>query len=327
MIGVRDDDRQYRRGMVLGLTMAEIMLLLIFLLLLLLSAKLLADRKAVTDAVSERDRAIAAKVEAEKKLAALDPILREIKRKNSEAYSILEEWQKAQEEFAETQKKLEEAQSAMELLEPVKKNKPDMNNVEAKAEAQRLIEVAQALERQAAEMSPDANPKEALEHLQEAAMVGDMALKSGKTPGDLIAGATCQKDLSQCKQSNVDMANKLALKGGTLPSCWVNDITGRPQYIFTAFLRPDGIYLQDNKIPGREAEQAKLPIAPLTFGRAYQASEFVHAGEKILQWSDQQKPACRFYVRIVDELPNDKLLYRQLSERGVERVFFPFPVN
>lgn len=298
MIGVREQDRQYRRGMVLGLTMAEIMLLLIFLLLLLLAAKLLADRKAVADAIEERDRAVAAKEDAEKKAAELEAVLRELKRKDSQQYDLFTEWQKATKELAETKEKLEEAETATELLEPVTK--------------------------QAAEMSPDADPKQAMQHLQEAAMVGHQALSSGKSPDDLIAGAACQKDLQQCQASNAEVSKRLAAKGGTLPSCWVDE-NNRSQYIFNAEITDAGIILHDNKVAGHEEEQANLPIAPLKLERLYQSREFILDGQKLLEWSDSR--ACRFYVRLIDRMSNDKQRYKHLSEQGVQKVFYVLPDN
>src|SRR4051794_33548908 len=99
MIGAREEDRQYRRGMVLGLTMAEIMLLLIFLLLLILAAKLVFDQKKI-------EAAETARIAAEKKLAFLDPILNQFKTGDPSTYNILQEWQKKQEEFAETERQL-----------------------------------------------------------------------------------------------------------------------------------------------------------------------------------------------------------------------------
>lgn len=327
MIGVQEGDRQYRRGMVLGLTMAEIMLLLIFLLLLLLSAKLLSDRARIAEAERQRDEAVGAKIAAEEKYALLERKLGLEKLSEKAEIDIIDELRKAEKKAAETERKYEEAKSALELLEPVRKKNPAMTNEEAKAEVERLVKVAEQIERQASELSLGAGPREALDHFQKAAMVGDMALKSGKSPGELIAGATCQNDLQQCQASNVSIAQQLALKGGTLPSCWIDPKTLRPQYIFTAYLRDDGIYLHDNKVKDREAEQAALPIAPLAFGRAFQATEFVQAGQNLFRWSDARDPACRFYVRLLDETSNDKVLYKTLKEKGVERVFFTLPTN
>ena len=306
MLGVEEGDRQYRRGMVLGLTMAEIMLLLIFLLLLLLSAKLLDDRKLIAEAERERDTAVAAQRAAEEKATNLEELLGPEKVHEKMIYEIFDELQKAEKRASESERKYEEAKSALEVLEPVRKD--NMSTPDAVKEAKRLLETAQALERQAAEMSPGASPEEALENFQEAAMLGQQAKAAGPS------GPACQTDLNQCQASNIEMSRKLALKGGTLPSCWIDGKTGKPQYIFDAHLRPDGIYLVDNKVPGREADQAKLPIAPLSFDRPYQAAAFVQAGHNLYRWSDSQDPACRFYVRIFDELPNDKSLYRELSE-------------
>jgi hypothetical protein len=321
MIGVQEGDRQYRRGMVLGLTMAEIMLLLIFLLLLLLSAKLLDDRKLIAEAEKQRDEAVAAQLAAEEKSANLEKLLGPEKVNDKTIYQIFDEWQKAEKRADENERKYEEAKSALEVLEPVRKDKPAMTSEEAAAEAKRLIETAQSVERQAAEMSPGADPKDALDHLQEAAMIGQQAMAEGPDS----SGVTCQKDLNQCQASNIDMSRRLALKGGTLPSCWIDGKTGRPQYIFDAELTDRGIILHDNRVVNREKEQAALPISPLAVERLYQSGEFVAAGQKLFQWSDSQDPACRFYVRLIDRTSNDKFIYKALKEKGVERVFYTLP--
>jgi len=319
MLGAREEDRQYRRGMVLGLTMAEIMLLLIFLLLLILAAKLVFDQKKV-------DEEIAARIAAEKKLVFLEPILNQLKQDETNAYNILQEWQKRQEQFAETERQLEEAKSAMELLEPLKKEK-QLDAGKAKEEAARLIKIAQKLEQQAREIAPGADPEEAIDRLQEAAMVGSQALQSGQSPADLVAGATCQKDLQQCQASNQGLGQQLARAQGTLPSCWLDGMTGKTQFIFTAVLKDNGIYLYDNKVPGRETDQAKLPISPLAFDRAYQSGEFIRAGQPLFHWSDAQDPKCRFYVLLKDQTGNDKQTYQTLKERGVEQVFFTLRIQ
>src|SRR4051812_25040938 len=120
MIGASEEDRQYRRGVVLGLTMAEIMLLLIFLLLLILAAKLVEERKFAEAAAQERDLAVVEKLEAEKKLASLEPLLEEIRRTNTKDYDITKEYQKVKEEAEEAKKQLAEAKSVMEILQEVK---------------------------------------------------------------------------------------------------------------------------------------------------------------------------------------------------------------
>jgi hypothetical protein len=100
-------------------------------------------------------------------------------------------------------------------------------------------------------------------------------------------------------------------------------LTGDTQCLFTAYLRYEGIYLEEINVPGREQDCAKLPLAPLAAGRLYSAAEFVADGQSIFRWSDKQEPACRFYVRAIDQTSNDdKDRYVRLKEKGVERVFY-----
>ncbi len=328
MIGASEDDRQYRRGMVLGLTMAEIMLLLIFLLLLILAARLFEEQKIAKAYLEQRDKAIAEKAELERKVADLEPLLEQLRRVNAKEFDITKEYQKAKEEAEAAKKELQEAKSAMEILEEITKDKPDLSKEAAAREAQRLAELGREMEQESARMFPEVSAEEAVDEMTKTAEVGKQVLASGKSPDELIAGAACQSTLDQCKKGNRDLANQLAKKGGTLPSCWIDGAKGgKPQYIFTATLRDDGIYLSDNHVPGREADQSALPIAPLQFDRAYRAPEFVADGSNLFHWSDRQDPPCRFYVRLVDDTSNDKALYKNLKEKGVERVFFTLPTN
>ena len=325
MIGSREADRQYQRGMVLGLTMAEIMLLLIFLLLLLLAAKLVADSELLAEAERQRDDAVAAQIDTEQKYAFLEPILSQLKLKEKSTYDILQEWQKKQDKFADAERQVAEAKSAMELLEPVKKDNPGITNEDAKKEIERLAAIGREMEQQAKAFMPAAEPEAAIDHLKKAAEVGDGIMKSGKSPEDLLASAaSCGKELKQCNANYSQLATISTT--GTKPSCWVDPETKKPQYIFTAYLKDDGIYLRDNKVPGREAEQAGLPIAPLQFESAYEPREFTSAGQPIYAWSDGRDPSCRFYVRIEDQTGGDKDRYKRLYN-GVSNVFYPYDPN
>jgi hypothetical protein len=329
MIGASESDRQYRRGMVLGLTMAEIMLLLIFLLLLILAARLIEERKAAHRAILARDKAVTEKTDAENKLAEAQKQLDDLRRANPEGFDITKEYEKAikRAEKAEKDAKVaieerDKAKSAIDKLKEVTKDKPKMTDEEAIQEVKRLAELGKQIEQQAAAMLPGAMPEDAMRHFQDSAKVGDPALKSGKSPEELIAGATCQQDLDQCKQGNIDLSTRLAQKGGTLPSCWIDGIDGSTQFIFIATLRNDGIYLEENPMPGREADRADLPIAPLRLNHVYEPNSFVRDGTNLFNWSTKQEPQCRFYVRLRDETSNDKARYKALKERGVEQIFY-----
>jgi hypothetical protein len=112
--------------------------------------------------------------------------------------------------------------------------------------------------------------------------------------------------------------------GGTLPPCWIDD-SGKGQYIFDATLRDDGIYLKDNEVPGKEDQQAELPIDKFKFDTPYDATGFANAGRRLRVWSDSKE--CRFYVRLIDETGDDmKDTYKELRD-GVETVFYIFQVK
>jgi hypothetical protein len=316
--------------MVLGLTMAEIMLLLIFLLLLILAARLVEERKAAILAIIERDKAVTEKTNAENRLAEVQKLLDDLNNENPEGVDIAKEYEKAVEREKQAKKDAEAAikerdkvKSAMNKLKEVTKDKPKLTDEEAMQEVKRLAELGKQIEQQAGAMSPGAKPEDAIRHFQDSAKAGDPIIKSGKLPDELIAGAMCQSTLDQCKQSNRDLTVKLAQKGGTLPSCWTDDVNGgATQYIFIATLQNDGIYLEDNPVPGREADRTALPITPLRLNHRYEPADFVRDGTNLFNWSKKQDPQCRFYVRLKDRTSNDKTRYKALKERGVEQIFY-----
>jgi hypothetical protein len=85
-----------------------------------------------------------------------------------------------------------------------------------------MADIGRATQKLAEEFSPGAKPDEALGQLRKAASIGEAAIKSGKSPEDLLAGASCSKDLEISRTSNLKLTGDLAKKGGTLPSCWVD---------------------------------------------------------------------------------------------------------
>jgi hypothetical protein len=334
--GARDDDRQYRRGVVLGLTMAEIMLLLIFLLLLILGAKMVHERRAFME--SEK-----ARKEAQLKLE-------EVEKANPDTFKLVEDYRKLEAEHAALKAEMLRDQTVMDLFQTFHENNKKLTEDEAAVEMARLAELgteAQALakrlaptvvpekaaeemarlaeigkkaEEAAEKLEPQAEREEAIQHLMDAAEVGNAAMKDGATPEEIAKNASCSTDLKTCMSTNDGLSVSLAKKGGTLPSCWRDPLTQSIQYIFTAYLRSDGIVLEAIENAGRD--RSTLPLGSLEAGKVYSREDFVAAGQAMYQWSERQNPACRFYVRAVDETGADKEKYVSLKEKGVEQIFF-----
>lgn len=104
---ITSERKGYGRGLILGLTMAETFLLLVFCLLLVAAAALAAQRKIATDAMAERDMAIA-------ELAAKRPDVMETQRE-------LRKLQEQNRLLVESNKLLEQTIAAVpsEILERV----------------------------------------------------------------------------------------------------------------------------------------------------------------------------------------------------------------
>jgi hypothetical protein len=323
MMDVREQDRQYRRGMVLGLTMAEIMLLLIFLLLLILAVRFVEERRIADQRIVELNT-------ANKRVSDLEERVRLLGGNDKVKIKITEEYIKVKAENEKLEREKAEAMPALKAVEEIVTNSESMSKEAAAAEAKRLAEIGKKIEAQAkAQADPGTDPKKAVEDYMAAAKAGDAVRKSGKSLSDIMAQQSCSVDLQSCIASNEKLSHKIAAKSGTLPSCWSDPITQDTQYLFMAHLKDDGIWLQDEQPSSEAAAKAKpdLPAHNLVVGRSYSASEFADAGRALLTWSDKQTPPCRLYVKVIDETGNDKNFYVRLKERGVEQVFYIRKVN
>lgn len=313
MLNSADDDRQYRRGVVLGFTMAEILLLLIFLLMLLLAGKLLEEKKAREVLVSERDAAV-------KEVSQLKPIVEALKQASNQGYDITKDYVRVKQALDAANAQVEKSRQAMELLEEIKKENPKISDEEASDRLKEQFELGKATQQQLADFDPGNAPDDAFRKLIKQAAIGKEVIKTGKEPEDLLANAAmCSSQLQSCKGQVSNLSRSL---GGTLPSCWIDE-SGKSQYIFDARLQSDGIYLSDNKVPGHEADQAALPISDLRFGSPYEGGAIISDGAKLLAWSNAH--GCRFYIRVYDRTGvSEKDRYKELMD-GVGKVFYLFP--
>lgn len=280
------DDRHYRRGVVLGLTMAEILLLLTFLLMLLFAAEMGREKAAFRAVEKERDTAKARVVE-------LEPVAKAMASLGSSAFDITKEYIKTKQKLAEAEIKLGEAKDAIELAEAAK------------------------------EMSaPDNNAKDAIEAYKQAAKLGAAVRAAGGSAESLASSAAiCTTELKSCQGQTAYLNRRLneQIGGFGLPPCWAN-AEGRVQYIFDTRMTDQGIVLADNKVLGREKDQAALPLSSARFNVALEPAAFAATMMPLRSWSEEHE--CRFYVRLVDDLAEGgRERYKELR-RSVEGSFY-----
>ncbi len=98
------DDHQFRRGVVLGLTFAEVLLLLLFVLMLILASRLFSTR-------AELQREVTRRSTAEHALSVLKPLLQKLGTP-ADKFDITKEWVRLQDEA-------EQAKAALKASKPV----------------------------------------------------------------------------------------------------------------------------------------------------------------------------------------------------------------
>ncbi len=312
MIGSARDDRQFRRGVVLGLTMAEALLLLIFLLMLILAIKLKGQSTEIAKLEQE-------KIEAQSTLAAIQPILDKLPKQQK--FDITQDYVRMKQQLDLANARLKDAELSVDLINQAAAALPDMKPEDAaKALINQAIIGRQALDA-AKKLAPDVPPDQAVQALLQAAQIGQAVSSASETPQQLLAtAATCRSDLQSCQNQTVYLNSRLNAKTGgfDLPPCWV-DRGGKIQYIFDASLLDDGIEIDDNSIGGREADQAKLPLGHVRYRAPMSRGEFSEAFQPLLNWSNQH--GCRFYVRLYDDMKTaDRSDYKSL--RGTVEGYF-----
>src|SRR6185436_10827866 len=100
MIGSARDDKQFRRGVVLGLTMAEALLLLIFLLMLILGVRLKTQSTQIAELEKARD-------EAQSSLVAIQPFMDKLSK--NEKFDISKDYERVQQQLADANARLRDA--------------------------------------------------------------------------------------------------------------------------------------------------------------------------------------------------------------------------
>ena len=88
------------------------------------------------------------------------------------------------------------------------------------------------------------------------------------------------------------------------------------------FITDTGILIQDNDTPGREADKKSLPLSGVKFGTRLPEQEFSSGVRPIFNWSDQQRPTCRFYVGIYDQSGETSKLTYKAERQAIEDNFY-----
>jgi hypothetical protein len=343
-VGLAQQDRSYRRGLVLGLTMAEIVVLIIFALLLALAADLavreerirVLERLAV-DAAPAR-QALAALQEQFPQAQNFDDLFIELKVAVEQAKSLGQ----SQQQLAVAVAKAKEAEKNARMAKAVEQQFP-----KARTPEELMVELRQVLEQAHQQAETRKELESAKAELQEAAAdaglgrdLREAAKAAGKEPRDMVAIASAavrdgdprvregelQREVATLKGQLVNLRGKLAAvgKGTEMPACWASPETGRPEYIFDIALKSAAFVIRDRKLPHRVADQAVLPLQGMVFDQDMAPRAFETQTDALYRWS--VKHECRFFVRAFDLTgPTEKDVYKR-QMRSVDARFYKLEV-
>lgn len=292
----------YRRGLVLGFTLAEVAVLIIFALLLALSWHLAAKEKKIdglSQTLKEREAAVV-------KLTEHKRVLEERVARGDDFDDLFRELEQVKEQRAVG----EQANVALrEKVETLKEKNEVLEDRTAITE--KLMKIARK-----AGMSAE-DPEKTFEKFA-SQLEGLKKIKEEMKAAGLDDSQT--KDFLRNAQRKLDGLGK----GTEMPACWTSRDTGKPEYIFNTALTSVGIIIQDNTLPHRVEEQAQLPLLAMVFNKEVRPEQFQVITRAVYDWSVKKK--CRFFVRVYDlTKEGEKKLYKY-HLRTVGEHFYYFEV-
>jgi hypothetical protein len=292
----------YRRGLVLGLTVAESMLLILFALLLALGAVLMKrDSEARAAAVrlarlEAANRLLEAKADVFGAMAEhkpTDEFFQELVRARQQAEQVARE--KA--ELVEREK----AVAGLERLSRSLQGSPD------KAKRMReLAAVGARLEQELARRPGGQGKTAPFDEIAQGVSLAEAARENGTLRGQVVK---LRQDL------------KSVGRGGDYPPCWVTP-AGEIEYLFDIALNGSGsLSVTDVTPPARLVDRRALPIPPGLFSGPVSRARFLSDTQALLDLSRAKD--CRFYVIARDRTgPTQKDLFKALLINTVEARFY-----
>ena len=282
-------NRAYRRALTLGLTLAEIFVLLVFVLLLAF-AGYYKHTAALSMTFPDLQR------ESELQAAAINA-LKEVNGQLQRESTYLKAQLRAPNHFDDLFRELRLQKARIAQL--------DAQITELGKERTSIPSLEQAI---AAESGSTGKDPQAI--LQ-----------------DLITSANDAKREQQRLQGElVYYQKKLAATGnGTvLPSCWTTP-DGKIEYIFDVTLVSDGITVHDNALADHLQDEQQL-IPKMSFGSVLNDNQFLQMTQTLYAWSRAQHPECRFFVRLLDRTKDDEKALYKSELQAVEGHFYKLPV-
>jgi hypothetical protein len=329
MSTILGQEHAYRRGLVLGLTLAEVITLVLFVLLLALASLVLDhDREQAAlagELAKAREEALTLKTTLQQISSTSGIPEEELPDLFAELAQARERLDAVEHENTALKKALAEQSDLIEAVAPYVEagagGSPDKVSRALAAQDQ----VARALAGATAEPDHEkaAQLIEALakaipgfpEPVDPRALIEDLSQSADRER----AHETLERQLADLRQQNQWYQERLGGHGVEMPSCWF-DSAGRTEYIFDVALGEPGLQLRPTNLPHREQDRAALPSVEVVTDGWLDPDAFLSVTRPLFEWSVEQE--CRFFVRAFDVTPHqEKELYKARLQT-VEQHFY-----
>lgn len=308
------DEREHRRGLVLGLTLAEVLLLLLFLLLLALGSQMEFWRNKAESAEHANIRLSAAIANLQSIQLALAANGSDV-RTADELVQRLARVQQLESSIAELSAENSALKSQARLVTSLGANAQE-----------KLKDIAGVIER-ATQIDPEDPPallKRALEVLNR---LGSSTVPEQVKPlSDMVVEASLKDNYAALK-IDIEKARSERdnlMRGGnglTYPSCWIDKTNNQTEYIFDVTTKDAGLIVKIIAPASRANDPAWKLVDPFDKDTLINEKVFDVATAKLFEYSKQHD--CRFYARLRDgTAPESKERYIQLRTL-VESHFYP----
>jgi hypothetical protein len=307
------DEIENRRGLVLGLTLAELLLLLLFLLFLLLLA--LGSQVSLLKDEAESEREKAKRIELT--LDSLAPLISELDRKGGLGVTSARD----------LVTKLGRVESLQEEVTSLQRSKSELvaENAALKsisADSKKIQEFRDAI-RAATEINPADPPATLVRAVEVLRWLGpDTTPEQIKSLSEMTADAARKIETVEGERDKYRRQVDNLVRSGnglTFPSCWTTP-DGRTEYMFDITIRDQGLVVSD-ATPGRANDPQIGLLEPFQRGVVIDERLFKTVTNKVFDWSKGER--CRFYAIIRDGTgPTSKQRYKELRKL-VEDRFYP----
>jgi hypothetical protein len=321
---ISEQGDSYRRGLVLGLTMAEIVILIVFILLLALAALLAIEKEKRLTVEQQLANANLTVIELREKLSVFDDIaggddidhlVRELiaaRRTIKENVGIRSRLIEAQELAAKFERELKDMEKEL-----------DQALVDQSLFAKQK-ELVERYEIAAKENGFPTDPEKISDALREANELREALEASGGRALEEVLKENLEvlseKNRLEGQLANAQQKLKTLGKGNEMPSCWATPEKGTVEYIYGVSVTSEGMILRETDLPHRDVDRKLLPTSGIILNQETTPAKFKIMTRPLWDWAVEKK--CRFYVKIVDKTaPDEKDVYKRRL-KSVEGVFY-----